>query len=313
MFKIKQQSSPYFKSMETKYSIKDLEHLSGVKAHTLRIWEQRYGFIKPQRTQTNIRYYCDEDLKMLLNAAVLLKSGMKISQVSKLSHEDLRSKVLEEAQYKGDLESQLNSLKLAMLDLDEDLFNRVLNASLVRIGAEETFSKLVAALIYDIGVLWQTNAISIAHEHFVTNLLKQKLFATIDQLVVPRHPQLKTYVLYLPEDELHELGLLYIHYKLLKEGHRSVFFGQSLPWPFLKEICEKMKPDVFVSFFTIHPATENINTYFTNVLDLLGDKAPVFHISGYQTKDWEMNAAFQSKIQVHENLEHLLKVLKNDQ
>jgi DNA-binding transcriptional MerR regulator len=297
--------------METKYSIKDLEHLSGVKAHTLRIWEQRYGFIKPQRTQTNIRYYCDEDLKMLLNAAVLLKSGMKISQVSKLSHEDLRSKVLEEAQYKGDLESQLNSLKLAMLDLDEDLFNRVLNASLVRVGAEETFSKLVAALIYDIGVLWQTNAISIAHEHFVTNLLKQKLFSTIDQLVVQKNAQQKTYVLYLPEDELHELGLLYIHYKFLKDGHRSVFFGQSLPWPFLKEICDKLQPDFFISFFTIHPATENINTYFSNVFELLGGAAPVFHLSGYQTREWDVPVDFQSKVVVHENIEQLLLTLKS--
>lgn len=296
--------------METKYSIKDLEHLSGVKAHTLRIWEQRYGFIKPQRTHTNIRYYCDEDLKLLLNAAVLLKSGMKISQVSKLSHEDLRHKVLEEAQYKGDLESQINSLKLAMLDLDEDLFNRVFNASLVRVGADETFSKLVAALIYDLGVLWQTNAISISHEHFVTSLLKQKLFASIDQLVVPKSANMKTYVLYLPEDELHELGLLYIHYKLLKAGHRSIFFGQSLPWAFLKEIADKVKPDFFISLFTINPPTESLTTYFTNIFNAFGFCQAKFHVAGYQLKDWTDAAHFSDKIHVHKNVEMLLTELK---
>jgi DNA-binding transcriptional MerR regulator len=293
--------------MTSKYSIKDLEHLSGVKAHTLRIWEQRYEFIVPRRTSTNIRYYDDEDLKLLLNAAVLIKAGYKISKIAKLTADEIRSKVLEEAQYRGDLESQVSSLKIAMLDYNEDLLDKVLTTSMLKIGTEETFAKLVAAFIFEIGVLWQTNAISIAHEHFVTNLLKQKLFSAIDQLNVIRKPDAKTYLLYLPENELHELGLLYVHYKLKKAGHRSVFLGQALPIEHLYEITSKMNAEHLVTIFTVNPPVETIDNYFQTLFDNLGDLQVKVHLTGYQTREWVAPNAFQNKIQHYAALENLIQ------
>jgi DNA-binding transcriptional MerR regulator len=292
--------------MTSKYSIKDLEHLSGIKAHTLRMWEQRYDFIIPKRTSTNIRFYEDEDLKLLLNTAVLIKSGLRISKVSKMTPDEIRSKVLEEAHYRGDLESQVSSLKIAMLDYNEELLEKVLSTSLLKIGTEETFAKLVSAFICEIGVLWQTNAISIAHEHFVTNLLKQKLFSAIDQLNFSKKEGAKTFILYLPENELHELGLLYAHYKLKKAGHRSIFLGQALPVEYLKDFSEKIKVDHLVSIFTINPPAESIDTYFQNLFNNIIGANIMFHVTGYQTSNWQIPSNLEDRVKRYSNLEHLL-------
>lgn len=275
--------------MQTRYSIKDLEQLSGIKAHTLRIWESRYELIKPQRTETNIRYYKDDDLKKILNVALLVNDGMRISKVACLSDREIQDMVLDHARYRGSFESQVNSLKVAMLSFNQELFDKVLNQSMLKIGTEETFSKVVAQFIHQVGILWQTNTISVAHEHFVSNLIKQKLYAAIDQLVVTRGHNGYRYLLYLPGEELHELGLLYIHYLLKKRGHEVIYLGQSVPAQYLKEIHSQVPCQRFVSIITTRPCSSGMGEYLEQLHQLFAGEDVRFYLSGHQFSDFEPN------------------------
>lgn len=249
--------------MDSKYSIKDLEKLSGIKAHTLRAWEQRYGLIVPKRTETNIRYYIDEHLKKILNIAVLVKSGMRISKVAELNDQELRAAVIDAGRYQGNYESQINAFKIAMLEYDEYLFDSIFSKCLIQFGTEETLTRILGSFIQQIGLLWQAGAINVSNEHFISNLVKQKLFSIIDQTIIPqKSDKRKSFVLYLPADELHELGLLYLYYYLKKSGHRVVYLGQSVPMEYLKEVSEKTQVDQFISVFTTSPHFEEIDIYF---------------------------------------------------
>lgn len=273
--------------MVTKYSIKDLEHLSGIKAHTLRMWEQRYGVIEPHRTDTNIRYYLDEDLKRLLNISILVKNGVRISKVSKMSPKEMYEKVLELSSYKGDYDSQINSLKVAMLDFDQELFEKVLNTAIFQMGAEEAFKNIIGTFICEMGVLWQTNAINVAHEHFISNLIRQKLFSAIDQLMVSSGSKEEIFVLYLPDQEMHELSLLYIYYYLRKNGRKVVYLGQSVPHHYLYSLLKTTGARNFVSIFTTRPFAEEIKNYYKEVDEMFGDEDCWFHFTGFQTLDFK--------------------------
>ncbi|MCC5918025.1 MAG: MerR family transcriptional regulator [Cryomorphaceae bacterium] len=269
--------------METKYSIKDLEHLSGIKAHTLRMWEQRYGIITPQRTETNIRFYLDEDLKRLLNISILVKNGHRISKVGKMTEREMYDKVLEISSYKGDYDSQINSLKVAMLDFDQDLFEKVLNTAIFQLGAEEAFKKIIGTFIVEVGVLWQTNAINVAHEHFISNLIRQKLFSAIDQLMVSGRGE-DAYILYLPDQELHELSLLYLYYYLRKNGKRVIYLGQSVPSQFLPSVLKTTGARNFITVMTTRPFSEEAKAHFEKLDCLFGETDCWFHITGFQSK-----------------------------
>lgn len=274
--------------MQSKYSIKDLEHLTGVKAHTIRIWESRYNIVEPERTATNIRYYKDEDLKRLLNVAVLVHNGMKISKVAEMTDAERNSLVLDASKYQGNYESQINGLKIAMLDFNENLFDRILTNSMATIGTEETFSKIVGGFIYQVGLLWQTNTISISHEHFASNLIKQKLYVAIDSVIEPqREKGQKTYLLYLPADELHELGLLYVSYLLKNSGHRVIYLGQAVPVDFLREVIEKVHIDALVSIFTTQPYEGDLDNYFKRCLEVLGSRELQWFVSGRQLYNYD--------------------------
>jgi MerR family transcriptional regulator, light-induced transcriptional regulator len=277
--------------METKYSIKDLEHLSGIKAHTIRMWEQRYDIIHPQRTDTNIRYYLNDDLKRLLNISILVKNGIRISQVGKMSEKEMYEKVLELSSYKGDYASQINSLKVAMLDYDQDLFEKVINTAIFQMGAEEAFKHIIGAFICEIGVLWQTDAIHVAHEHFISNLVRQKLFTAIDQLMVsPKATD--AYILYLPDEELHELSLLYLYYYLRKNGKRVIYLGQSVPLQYLPSVLKTTGARNFVSVLTTRPFDEETELYFKEIDTLFEQEDCWFHFTGFKTKD----ASYSSEI-----------------
>ncbi len=274
--------------MQSKYSIKDLEHLTGVKAHTIRIWESRYNIVEPERTATNIRYYKDKDLKRLLNVAVLVHNGLKISKVAEMTDAERNSLVLDASKYQGNYESQINGLKIAMLDFNENLFDRILTNSMATIGTEETFSKIVGGFIYQVGLLWQTNTISISHEHFASNLIKQKLYVAIDSVIEPqREKGQKTYLLYLPADELHELGLLYVSYLLKNSGHRVIYLGQAVPVDFLREVIEKVHIDALVSIFTTQPYEGDLDNYFKRCLEVLGSRELQWFVSGRQLYNYD--------------------------
>ena len=231
------------------YSIKDLEKLSGIKAHTIRIWEKRYQLIKPERTCTNIRLYSDYDLKRILNISILNRRGLKISHIANLSEDELRDKIVLLAQNTLLRDDQVENLVVSMIDLDEPRFEKILSASILKIGFEETFYKLVYPLLEKIGILWQSGTINPAHEHFLTNLIRQKLIVAIDGIIQPSLPSKNVFVLFLPEGELHEIGLLYYYYLVKKRGHKVLYLGSSVPLRDVADIIRTISPDILVSFF----------------------------------------------------------------
>jgi len=273
--------------MGSTYSIKDLEHLTGIKAHTLRIWEQRYSIVVPQRTDTNIRYYTDEDLKTLLNVAVLIQKGWRISKVADLSREDLNREVLNLALNDGHYPSQITRLLQATIDLDEPTFTAILDACIHEMGENETFTKIVGGFIHQVGVLWQTDAIGVAHEHFASNLIKQKLYTALDGLPAyvasPKNPG---YLVFLPDQEMHELGLLYVHYILKAQGESVVYLGQSVPLEYLQPLLsEKGRWKTVVSIWTTQPDTESRDAYWEKLEPMLSGVP--FWVTGIGSHDWQ--------------------------
>lgn len=294
--------------MISKYSIKDLEKLSGIKAHTLRAWEQRYNLIEPLRTDTNIRYYIDQHLKKVLNIAVLVKSGMRISKVAELNEEELRAAVIDAGRYQGNYESQINAFKIAMLDYDEYLFESVFNRCLIQFGTDETLTKILGKFIQEIGLLWQAGAITVSNEHFISSLVKQKLFSIIDQTILPKGGEgKKSYVLYLPADELHELGLLYLYYYLKKMGNRVIYLGQSVPIEYLKEVSEKTQVDHFISIFTTTPHFEEIPHYFEKMGEMFDAQNYKFFLTGLQFTNFE--GELPNHVEIAENIERLKELV----
>lgn len=274
--------------MESSYSIKDLEHLTGIKAHTLRIWEQRYDLVVPKRTDTNIRTYSDEDLKTLLNVAVLIQKGWRISKIADLSRDQLNAKVLEEALANGSQSAQVTRMIQACIDLDEPTFSQILDSSIRDNGEEQTFTQLVGGFIHQIGYMWQTDAIGVAHEHFASNLIKQKMYAALDRLTDQRMSVKKPAVLlYLPQDELHELGLLYLHYLLKSRGEAVIYLGQSLPLEHLVPVFKQSNSfKKVVSVWTTQPTREAIAQYASDLRAAMGS-TPLW-VAGLATSDWEL-------------------------
>ena len=162
------------------FSIKDIEVLTGVKSHTLRIWEQRYGIPLPKRTPTNIRYYDDDDLKMLLNVSMLNKQGHKISHLTKMSKDELEKLAFSNALDSSESNIHIDSLLAAMFKLDEIAFEKILSTHLIKNGLEQTMINLFFPFLKRIGVLWQTGQVNPAFEHFMSNLIRQKIIVAID-------------------------------------------------------------------------------------------------------------------------------------
>lgn len=248
--------------MTSQYSIKDLERISGIKAHTIRIWEKRYNILQPERTDTNIRFYCNEDLKRLLNISVLVNNGHKISKISALSNEDLSQKILELNNVQSsDRSGQIENLVVAMIDLDEVKFENVLNNSIIKIGFEDTLFKVVYPLLNKVGILWQIGSITPVHEHFISNLIRQKLFAAIDGLPIERNQNSKTFLLVLPQWELHDIGLLVYNYLIRKKGHNTIFLGQGVPLSDVEAIDKLVHPYALITSFSTPVETEEMGDY----------------------------------------------------
>jgi len=274
-------------NIATLFSIKDLENLSGIKAHTIRIWEKRYGLLHPERTESNIRYYDLENLKKLLNISILNSQGHKISRIASYSPEELETKVREHTSGNDDHEHFINSLKVAMLNYDRNLFEHTYNSLVAESSFREVFVEVLVPFLQNIGLEWQSNSITPAHEHFITNLVKQKLLINIErvQQVLPKDPK-EVYVLYLPINEIHEFGLLYIHYELLLKGKYSVFLGQSVPVNNLKSVQKLFKKIHFISYFTVKPDPDNVIEYLEEVnKEILNGRNDQLIILGRRTAD----------------------------
>lgn len=235
---------------QAKYSIKDLEKLSGVKAHTLRIWEKRYSLFKPDRTKTNIRYYSNDDLKRILNISLLNKNGLKISKIADLTEKELSKRVVELNLVRTEHDDVIDNLIIGMIDLNEAFFSKIFSDSILRIGFEDTIQKVIFPFFHRIGVMWQTGGINPAQEHFISNMVRQKLIVAIDGIKQPDDAIRKTAVLFLPENELHELSLLFYNYSLKIRNYRTIYLGQTVPASNLLRIAEIVKPDAFITVLT---------------------------------------------------------------
>ena len=194
------------------FSIRDLENISGIKAHTIRIWEKRYNLLQPKRSETNIRYYTPENLTKLLNIVLLNKNNFKISKIAAMSEEDITTKSRELAFSIATNDEAINSFKLSMFQFDKILFNNTYNQLLHKKTFREIFKDIFIPFLEHIGLLWQTETLLPAHEHFISNLITQKIQINTEKLQYSITNTNKTYVLFLPENEIHELGLLYLNY-----------------------------------------------------------------------------------------------------
>ncbi len=232
------------------FSIKDVEALTGIKPHTLRIWEQRYGIPQPKRTATNIRYYDDEDIKLLLSVAMLNRQGHKISKITKMSKEVLDTLVLELSHETTDKIVHVESLTSAMLSLDEVAYEKILSSNILQYGIERTYLDIIFPFLLRIGVLWQTGAINPAYEHFITNLIRQKLFVACDSQPKNLNPASKKFILFLPSNESHEIGLLFANYLIRSHGHHTSYLGVNLPMDDLASIMQVYKADYILTVLT---------------------------------------------------------------
>jgi DNA-binding transcriptional MerR regulator len=250
-----------------RYSIRELEKLSGIKAHTIRIWEKRYEIIKPKRTQTNIRYYSETDLKKLLNIAILNRQGWKISEIAKLNNDALSEKVMKFTYNSKDVESQIEKMVIAMVDLDEAKFDQILSNAIMHDGFEQTIIKLIFPFFEKIGLLWQTGSINPAQEHFISNLFRQKLMVAIDNLMIPDKKNAKKFILFLPENEFHELGLLFYNYLIKKAGQSVIYLGSSVPFKDVVETNKMIQADYLFTSITAALTGEKLEQY---IRDLAG-------------------------------------------
>lgn len=265
------------------YSIKDLETLTGIKAHTIRIWEKRYHLVSPQRTESNIRYYDDEDLKKLLNVSILNRYGIKISKIAELSNNELSDKILQLSRQENDFESQIESLIIAMIELDEFKFEKILTTSVIRFGFEDTIFKILYPLFEKIGLLWQTGTINPAQEHFISNLIKQKLMVAIDSIPYHKNNGQETFLLFLPEWELHELGLLIYYYFLKKNHHRVIYLGQAVPEKDIHKVADIVYPDCIITSFTSFISKDKILQLLHNLSEKYSGKK--MFVTGIQLAD----------------------------
>lgn len=265
------------------YSISDLEKLSGIKAHTLRIWEQRYGIIHPKRTDANIRYFEDDDLKFVLNVALLNRNGVKISKIARMSRQEIAEQValIAENQSIQQGDTPIDTLTLAMIDMDEYSFNRVFNASIQQIGFERSMQEVIYPFLEKLSILWLTGSISPVQENYISYLIRQKLIVAIDQLPTgSAHGAEQSFMLFLPEGERQELSLLFMYYLLKNRGHRVTYLGQDISVTDLRDAINIRMPDFIFTMITEPFARESIQHY----VDRLCRACPSVHFlfSGYQ-------------------------------
>ncbi|MBP6411753.1 MAG: MerR family transcriptional regulator, partial [Pseudarcicella sp.] len=222
-------------NIKSVFSIKDLENLSGIKAHTIRIWEKRYDILQPMRTETNIRLYDLASLQKLLNITLLHDYGYKISKIATYPQEKIPSLVREIISNKTAKNHAISDLKMAMMNFDQDLFFATYNWLMSEKSFKEIFHQVFIPLMNELGLLWQSDTITPAHEHFITYLIKQKLLVNTEKLQVLKQTKTdKVFVLSLPMNEIHELGLMYLHYEILLNGYKSIYLGESMPIENLK-------------------------------------------------------------------------------
>lgn len=262
------------------YSIKELENLSGIKAHTIRIWEKRYNLIEPYRTTTNIRYYTDQELKKILNVAMLNRNGIKISNIAKLSDKELKEEILRVSSSSPNLENIIDSLIISMIDMDEIKFNALMSKTVSKYGFTHAFTNVVYPFLEKIGVLWMAGDVNPAQEHFVSNLIRQKIIAAIDNFSHVFNPKAQKFLLFLPEGEWHEIGLLFALYLLKEAGHEVIYLGQSVPYSDILATGSTRQFDHILVSSTVPQSETDFITYLKDLGGAFPDKN-ILYFAGY--------------------------------
>ncbi|XLS30355.1 MerR family transcriptional regulator [Flavobacteriaceae bacterium M23B6Z8] len=297
-------------NVKRNFSIKDLENLSGIKAHTIRIWEKRYDLLKPHRTDTNIRYYPLSSLQKLLNITLLYNHGYKISKIAKMDEETIPVMVREIISENSVKNHSINAFKLAMINFDQTLFYSTYNSLLTDKSFREVFYEVFIPLLNELGLLWQTDTISPSHEHFITSLIKQKILINTEKLqMIEPSKKDKVFVLYLPDNEIHEIGLLYLNYEVVLRGYQSIYLGQTVPMESLKDILKYFPHINFLSYFTVEPNKERVRDYveqFSKEINQSG--ANSLWILGQQIKHLQPDQLPES-VRTFESIEQVVKEL----
>jgi MerR family transcriptional regulator, light-induced transcriptional regulator len=268
------------------YSINDLEKLSGIKAHTIRIWEQRYELICPERTKTNIRYYDDFNLKLLLNIALLNKNGVKISKIATMSKAEIQEKVSQISEVNFQYDTQLDAITIAMIEMDEYKFDRILSSNIQQMGFERTIMEVIYPFLERLSLLWLTGSVNPVQEHFMSYLLRQKVIVAIDKEPLVSGRDVKKFLIYLPEGERQELSLLFMHYMLKSSRNQVIYIGQDISLDDLRDTYNIHKPDYVFSLINEPFPKISIQQYIDSVSCLFEKSHILF--SGYQVVNKEL-------------------------
>lgn len=287
------------------YTIKDLEKISGIKAHTIRIWEQRYNFLQPQRTETNIRSYSAEELKVILNVSLLNKYGFKISHIDKMSATQMEEKIMALNQLDAQKERVVNALIKEMVSLNMVAFERQLDVYIGQKGIEKTINEIIFPYLERVGILWVTNHINPAQEHLATNIIRQKIILGIEKLT-PLLNYGKRIVLFMPEGEYHELGLLYVHFLLKQKGIYVDYLGANVPMVDLKYITEIRKIDYLYCHITSPARNFKLDKFFTNLASI-NPQIPII-LSGQLIQEFKGKIA--NNIQLKRSLAETISFLQ---
>lgn len=293
------------------FSIKDLESFSGVKAHTIRIWERRYSLLNPDRTATNIRNYSIQDLKKLLNVSFLIQHNYKISKIAENNSEQIAAIVasIVEVSEIGSHKNARNSFKLAMMNFDQKLFTKTYNSLSEKYNFRELFFQIFIPLLEEIGLLWQAGVVNPAHEHFISNLIKQKILLLIEkESLITNTNNDKTFVLFLPENEIHDLGLMFLNYEIVSHGYKSIYLGQSIQTESLKYLVNNQMNTSFVSYLTVNPCDMSIAKFAENFnTDLDFEDAPLY-LLGRLVQKYE-NAPLPPNVKLIKSIEAFRELL----
>ena len=263
------------------YSISDLERLTGVKTHTIRIWEKRYNLIEPQRTPTNIRYYNDDDLRLLMNVVLLNKNGYKISRIAEMDRDEMEIVVSQlTASREENRDNIIDALTLAMIDLDEVKFNSLVDKSIREKGMETTTIQLLFPLLDKIGVLWLAGTIKPAMENFITILIRQKLISAIDKINPNTYQNSEKFLIYMPEGETQELSFLFIHYMILSRGFRVINLGNNITLFDVQDAWTIHKPKYIFTMLNEAATKIELQTYLSEKNKLFSESQIL--LSGYQ-------------------------------
>ena len=296
-------------NVKTVFSIKDLENLSGIKAHTIRIWEKRYNVLQPMRSDTNIRNYDLQSLQKLLNVVLLNDYGYKISRIAEHSSEKIELLVREIISEKSTKNHAINAFKMAMINFDQALFFNTYNSLLSEKSFRDVFYEVVIPLMQEIGLLWQAGTITPAQEHFITFLIKQKLLLNTEKLQILEPTKTdKVYVLYLPENEIHELGLMYLNYEILLNGYKTIYLGESVPVESLKDMKKYFDNIVYISYLTVEPTRDAINNYIEEITTKIIDENSRVCFLGRMVEFIDTNN-ISDKISVYNSISDLVQEL----